>query len=268
MLKLSSLAAFGAIAVALSASIPAASAAPILTNRYSFTNGATDSIGGADLTLVGTTTVAGGQLVLPGGFHTNYAAATGSSLTTLSNTVTGASAITIEMWFTDEQAGASYSKVFMAGSGGASRFIDVTPRKFGSYNSQEFSINGEVDNFLSIVPTSAPYYFAASFDTATNLMTMHAGAVGGALVSKSASMGGYTLAGLGPLSYFALGYSAFNDPDFKGSIDEMRVWNGAFSAQNAAYDFAAGANSIPEPSSFLLMGLGLAALVMRKRKQN
>ena len=266
MFKISSLAAASTLALALAGVIAPAFATPILTNRYSFTTNANDSVGGANLTLVGATTVSGGQLQLPGGFHTNYAAATGSSLTSLSNTVNGARAITIEMWLTDAQAGASYSKVFMAGTGRA-KFINVTPRKFGAYNSQEFSINGEVDNYAAIMPTNVPYYFAASFDSTANLMTMHGGAVGGALVTKSAPMGGYALSGLGPLAYFTLGYSAFDDPDFKGSIDEMRVWNGAFSAQNAAYNFAAGPSSVPEPSSVLLMGLGLAVFALRRKRK-
>ena len=266
MFTISSAATVSTLALVLAGAIAPAFATPILTNRYSFTTNANDSVGGANLTLVGATTVSGGQLRLPGGFHTNYAAATGASLTRLSNTVNNARALTIEMWLTDGQAGASYSKVFMAGNGRA-KFINVTPRKFGSTNSQEISINGEVDNFASIVPTNVPFYFAASFDSTTNLMTMHSGAVGGALVSKSAPMGGYALSSLGPLAYFTLGNSAFDDPDFKGSIDEMRVWNGAFSTRNAAYNFAAGPSSVPEPSSILLMGLGLAVFAVRRKRK-
>jgi len=67
---------------------------PVLTHRYSFTTDASDSVGGANGTLMGAATVSGGKLVLDGSFGT-YVDLPASEINIATNT-----AVTFETWVT------------------------------------------------------------------------------------------------------------------------------------------------------------------------
>jgi hypothetical protein len=52
----------------------------------------------------------------------------------------------------------------------------------------------------------------------------------------------------------------------QGSIDEFRIWNQALSGSTIAAHNLLGASVVPEPSICALLGLGLAGLVIRRRR--
>jgi hypothetical protein len=84
----------------------------IVTHRYSFNGDPTDSIGDADATLIGNATITGGQLVLPGGPpRSNYA----SLPLEVGAGINSSTALTIEIWFTQNVA-QNWSKAFYFGN--------------------------------------------------------------------------------------------------------------------------------------------------------
>ena len=84
-----------------------------LAHRWSFDNNQ-DSVGGANLNLVGGASFTGGQLELPGGgARTNYASAPG-----ITGTLASSQSVTIEAWFTLDTL-QNWSKVWMFGTAGA-----------------------------------------------------------------------------------------------------------------------------------------------------
>ena len=86
-----------------------------------------------------------------------------------------------------------------------------------------------------------------TFDALNNLMSMY---LDGAL-ADSASMGGYNITQLGfNTARFGCGYF-YGDPDFNGSINELRIYSGSLSASDVANNFAAGPNALVQPGTFV-----------------
>ncbi|MES2658851.1 MAG: LamG-like jellyroll fold domain-containing protein [Verrucomicrobiota bacterium] len=225
--------------------------APVaLKHRYSFTSGATDSVGNAGLTLIGGAAVTGGELNLPGGAaRTNHATAQGAALTELAATIHGSTALTIEAWFNQDTA-VNWAKLFMAGAPSGADYMDITPRRQvdGNVSSHSIRNNSDTETHTTGGPNGAPlvnntqYYLAAMWNEAANRMTLEIGPLGGALAKYTVSMGGRKLADI-DITQFFLGSAVFwGDPDFDGQIDEFRIWSGELSDAKIAANFAAGSN--------------------------
>lgn len=227
----------------------------VLAHRYSFNAGAADTVGNADLTLVGGAAVTGGKLNLPGGAaRTNHATAQGAALTELATTITSSTALTIEAWFNQDTA-QNWAKIFMAGQPSGFNFMDITPRRLGDGNVSSISINngGVENNVKGGVPgplaNDTEYYFAATWNGVTNELVLRLGPAGGALQTHTATMGGKTLAALNIQQLFVGSAVQFGDPDFDGQIDELRIWKGALGASEVADHFVLGperVNTLPD----------------------
>lgn len=250
-----------------------------LAHRYSFTSDATDSVGNADLTLQGGASIAGGKLDTSdanGGSRNDGAFASGAALTELSNTITSASAITIESWFNQDGLN-NWAKLFMAGND-TGNYMDITPhRGVAAPNTDLFSasINDATHNENRVVASPAlgvdtEYYVAAIWNPQSDEMTITFGEVGGTLSTFVATMGGNLLSGL-TIGEFYLGSAVgFGDPDWDGQIDEFRIWTAALSQSQIASNFAAGPDAIgqtiPAPAA-LPAGLAMiVALAARRRR--
>ena len=120
------------VAAALFLSIPCALSAQVLQHDWSFnepsgSTTATDSIAGANISLLGGTSLGGGVLTLPGGAG-NYAQLPNGILSTYTNS------ITIETWLTDN-GGLGFSRAWSIGGGTAgpnnsfigNNYIDLIP---------------------------------------------------------------------------------------------------------------------------------------------
>jgi len=129
----------------------------------------------------------------------------------------------------------------------------MTPRRSIDGNVASISINngpGE-SNVKSAVPLTngLDYYFTATWNTQTDQLTLRLGPVGGSIVTQAATMGGKTLAALNIAQLYLGSAVQFDDPDFDGKIDELRVWDGALTAAEANQHFAAGPDdNTPVPS--------------------
>src|SRR5262249_8415048 len=86
---------------------------PGLLHRWSFNVDGSDSVGGANAALAGSTSISGGALQLPGGgTFANYASVN------ITNTLNSNTSLTVETWFTISQL-QSWSKVWMFGNNNA-----------------------------------------------------------------------------------------------------------------------------------------------------
>ncbi|MCB1131680.1 MAG: hypothetical protein KDN05_11155, partial [Verrucomicrobiae bacterium] len=218
----------------------------ILAHRYSFATDASDSVGGADLTTIGTASVTGGALQLPGGSsRTNCAIAPAATLPVLETTVRDSVALSMECWFR-QNAAQNWSKLFMAGRGAGGEYLDITPRRGNSGNVPSISFNnGSVESTAigtsaGQLPNNVDHYCAAVWNPVTDQLTISIGPVGGILKTHTASLGGRSLTAVA-INEFYLGAAVqFPDPDFNGSIDEFRIWSGALDSADIARHFTAG----------------------------
>jgi glucose/arabinose dehydrogenase len=225
---------------------------PTLLHRWSFNGDANDSIGGANATVAGTATVANNQLQLPGGGpFANYASINiGSTLSTNAS-------LTVETWMTINTL-TTWSKVWMFGvnnAGGepALSYIDFTPLTGPGPPKVDFdtSLTGEMNTLGGTDPallvTGHQYHVVVTFDAVANVMSLY---LDGAL-ADSASMGGYDITQLGfDTGHFGSGFY-FGDPDFNGSVNEMRIYSGSLAPLDVANNFAAGPDTVVPPGTFV-----------------
>ena len=215
---------------------------PFVVHRWSFNDG-TDSVSGSNVTLVGAASYSGGQLVLPGGAsHRDYATVN------IAPTFASSPSLTFEGWYTDN-AGLNWAKVWMFGYYSTSDYIDYTPRRGDANHQASMSFNpfnGEVNtaNLAFEPPVLTPgnvYHVVAAYDSVGNKMNLY---LNGALVATN-NMKGTDLTQIVATNGL-IGESLFGDPDFSGTVDEMRVWRGVLSAAQVAAMDAAGPSTIPD----------------------
>jgi hypothetical protein len=288
----------GLLLVGLCAATPAHAD---LTHEYSFTNGATDSIGGANGTLMNSATVSGGALQLNNpNFTGNTSGQTDTSgyLSLPVSILPTSGAVTIETWFTFTGSGFfteawTFSNATDANPPvGGEYFMDTisAPQPAGTPGSGNntggnhiveglhgYNPGPEIDAFGTTPGMGA---FGGGYldngDTCFSAVTIDSsGNLSYYLYDETAGVGGLQSVVAGdPLSDFAftnayLGRSAFSgDNATSGSIDEFRIYNNAETASVIAADYAAGPNvvlAVPEPVSFSVFAIGAAGLLLRRR---
>jgi uncharacterized protein YjdB len=209
--------------------------APILQHEWSFgepagSMTATDSIAGANITLLGAASLGGGMLTLPGGGG-NYAQFPNGILSTYSNS------ITIETWLTDN-AGQTWSRAWSFGGSTngpnnnfiQNNYIDLIPTA-GSQGGlwtefrQNFNTQDVIDNGDIPLPTYAEQYITVTYNASSQTCIMYSNGVPVALATGIAT----TPASFGFTYNNYLGLDQWNDPTFNGTYDEMRIWNGTVS---------------------------------------
>jgi glucose/arabinose dehydrogenase len=225
---------------------------PMLLHRWSFNGDANDSVGGANATLNGTASIANNQLQLPGGGPlANFA------FVDIGSTLSTNASLTVEEWMTINTL-TTWSKTWMFGYNDPAgeptlSYINFTPQTGPGPPKVDFDtgITGEMNTLGGTDPaplvTAHEYHVVVTYDALNNLMSMYLDGV----FADSASMGGYNITQLGfNTGRFGCGYY-FGDPDFNGSINELRIYSGALSASDVANDFAAGPNTLVQPGTFV-----------------
>lgn len=243
--------------------------AAILMHRYSFSADASDSVGTANGSNVGAVMFTGGQAIFPSGpSRTNYLSLPPS----IGTEIQSSTSITIELWFT-RTANAPWSKVFMFGlDSGVSSAIDAlefTPAKGDP--SGRSKVEASVDSVAyvwgrndtseasPIYSLGGQHYVTAVFDTSADSISFYSD---GALSGTAPFPSSFTDLSMPQLF---LGASVgWNDPDFAGSLNEFRVWNGSLNASEVLSHSSLGPDSIPEPTSGILL-LSATALLLRRR---
>ena len=224
--------------------------APVLAHRWSFNDG-TDSVGGANATLVGSASYSGGKLQIPGG-----AARVNGATVNITNTLATNPSITIEGWFTMTTL-QNWSKVWMFGTpnGGTQpglAYVDFTPRRgdgtsvpsisFDSVLATEVNTSGGANP--AIMLAGVEYHAAAVYNATSNLMYLY---INGSL-ADSASMGGANITQLSATEAWFGAAVYWGDPNLNGAINELRIWNGPLTAAQVTTDYQLGPNVLPRPT--------------------
>jgi|GEM_PF-3453459 len=249
-----------------------------LKHRYSFSGDGTDSVGTADLGVIGGASFGSSSLDLPnttpgGGLNDDQAQATGAPLTELADTFETADALTIESWI-NQDSQQTWAKTFMTGTG-QDDFITITPAAGNASNRLTAQVqidNVEIglDSGVTILDDT-DYYVALALDDANDQMSLYVGEVGGELHYTTIAMP-QELANL-DLTGFSLGSPLFwGGQDWDGQIDEFRIWESALDNGQIAANFAAGPDAlpgtaVPEPTTWVLFAVGMLGFVYHRRRK-
>ncbi len=221
------------------------SAHAAMLHHWSFNTDGTDSISGSNVTLVGTATISGGSLNLPGGgVFANY------GYVNLANTLLSNPTLSVECWYT-QTALTTWSKVWMFGvnnPGGEPQlsYIDFTPYTGLGGNPPKIDFDPNDNNELNApggpaLNAGQQYHVVTVYDAGLNRMSMW---INGVLIATNA-MGGETIQNLGfDTARFGCGFY-YGDPDLNGSINDIRIYNNALSALQIAVNLAAGPDTVP-----------------------
>ncbi len=208
-----------------------------LAHRYSFTTDASDSVGGANGTLIGDANVTGGHLVLDGnGSPATYVSLPGNIINISTN-----AAVTFEVW-TTIGATAEWSHVFEFGNTGANNIYFAPLADAGGFHSFGLSEGGGTGGqTLSWAHgwQNVTLHFTGVVDPTTGTLSEY---TNGVLVVASYN-------DTAPLTAIAtnnayLGKSSYGDPNATLSIDEFRIYSGALTPAQVAMSDLSGPNTV------------------------
>jgi hypothetical protein len=220
-----------------------------LGHRYSFTSDASDSVGGANGTPVNNATISGGAVHLPGGATSGSTACSYVSLP--NGIVSNYNSLTVETWLTDT-AGSVWAEPWSFGDssagagnppGNGTYYLGLIPHSGSGDMRVAFNNNqSEIDVIdpSTPLPLNQEEYVAVTYDypTATARLYLNGVQVGVASVPTD-----HAPLSLGATFNDWLGRDQFGgDPTFQGSLDELRIWNGAVSPLYLALSAIAGPN--------------------------
>jgi hypothetical protein len=210
-----------------------------IIHRYSFTADASDSVGGADGTLMGDATISGGQVVLDG------TAGTYVDLSAVGNDIGNLADATFEVWVTwQDPANGYWQRIFDFGMDTTTNMF-LTPHPNAHGPRFALTLNGGGDE--QQVETASPFPFGVETHVAVTLDA--ANQIGSLYVNGqiAAIIYGYTNtpSQMGATTNNYLGKSQYNDPYFNGSINEFRIYNRALSAADIATSYAGGPDGTP-----------------------
>jgi len=223
--------------------------AQTLTHRYSFTSDASDSVGGANGTLEGNATISGGQVVMDG---------VNSWVLLPPGLLNGYTAITVETWVTwqgpgSTGVGGAYQRIFDFGNTDQAPGV---PSPGGDQYDSVTLVANDANGALSFWSLDTRWYGSIEDqvveDLSTNVQHQVVWTYDG--VTSTVYVDGAALSVLSPLPvpydfvddtniWFGQSLSA-NDGHFWGSMNEIRIYNGALSPLQVALDAAAGPNTL------------------------
>jgi hypothetical protein len=216
----------------------------MLVHRYSFTADASDSVGAQDGTLFGTAQISGNAAVLSGDANLRN-----SYVDLPQHLISSYDSVTMEAWVTLGATIGVWARIFDFGSqnngAGGVNYVFFCPHTAtpstrvvlsdGAEAVLDLGAGSQLDGFSGHV--------AVVYDPPHNTQLLYTNGV----LFNSASLAGKLLSGVNDMHCW-LGKSLYaNDAGLAGSIDEFRIYAGAFTAAQVAADFAAGPNTVVLP---------------------
>lgn len=209
----------------------------VLAHRYSFTTDASDSVGGANGTIMGTASVSGGQLVLDGNLG-SYVDLPGGVINIATN-----SAVTIEAWVS---FGAPATWAYLFGFGntnngaGVGHIACVPSSENGGlhhWGITENIANGQTPTWSHAWANTNAHITCVVDPTTSTISIYRDGVLELAQYNASAPLS------LVQTNYAFIGRSFFNaDPYLTASIDEFRIYSGALTPAQVALTDRQGPN--------------------------
>ena len=214
----------------------------MLAHRYSFTTDASDSVGAQDGTIFGTATISGNAAVLIGsGTDKN------SYIDLPPGLVSSLDSVTMEAWVSLPSPVGTWSRLFDFGSqntgGNGVNYVFLSPHT-GTPSLRSVLSDGSEASADTIPPLDGfTGQIVVVFDPTTDTQAIYTNGV----LAVSAGLGGKKLSGVNDLHCW-LGRSMYaGDSGLSGSIDEFRIYAGAFTPAQVTADFNAGANTVVLP---------------------
>lgn len=205
-----------------------------LAHRYSFTSDTSDSIGGANGTIVGTPTgVSGGQLVLDGG---GYLSLPGNAIN-----ISTYATVTFEAWATIGNT-PQWSHLFEFGNPTVNNIYCAPRADAGGFHEFGLSEGGGVTGGQTLSWAhgwdNVTLHFTGVVDPTTSTMAVYTNGV--LMVASYTASAPLTLIGTNNAT---LGQSSYGDPNAIVSIDEFRIYRGALSPAQVAMSDLSGPSS-------------------------
>lgn len=217
-----------------------------LTHRFSFSDGAKDSVGKVEGKLMNGATVAEGKLVLKNE-NVSSSDAKVQYLDFGSPILPKSGSVTIAIWFTASDAG-DFARLLNVGDKEGSEglaFIYITPRTGEGQARAAISATDTGSRIPLDNPSLAdgkPHLMVVTIDGAANKMHMF---VDGIEPTAAVDLGENTLAKVKQNNNW-VGRSSFdNDAGLTGSIDEIRVFDTALSLEEVTAMTKAGPDALP-----------------------
>ncbi len=238
--------------------------APALTHRYSFNDPPTnpdltpntnivDSVGRANAVLLGN----GGALLGTYVFLDGGSADTEHGYVQLPpDLFTNYGAVTFETWVTDDGSLDS-APIFDFGLN-TTRYMSLSlPSAYLGFLRGSYTIGGEgaeqVVQMIGRPPANTPVHIVWTSDGAAQMGRLYAN---GLLVGTNNNLA-LTPEDIGTTTNNWLGRSQYADPYFAGTIDELRIYNGALDPLTIAINSAAGPDVIPNAGALASLTLTL-----------
>ncbi len=232
--------------------------ATTITHRYSFTADASDTIGGAGGQLAGGAAISGGAVALDGS----------SGYVNLPNDLfTNYTSVTFEAWFTDNGS-STWARIWDFGNssggednqGGGVSYMYLTSISSGSGLRGAYNLGSgeQLIDYSTRPAISGEHHLVWTQDGNTHIAKIY---LDGTLVAENDNFSD-TPAGIGSTVNDWLGRSQYNDPYFKGSIDEFRIYNGALDPLPIAVNLAAGPDQlVTDPGALQSVNLQAAPVM-------
>jgi hypothetical protein len=229
-----------------------------LIHRYSFTDDASDSVGGADGVLVNNTGAAAfvdGHAVMGNDGTQSNDSGTGDYIDLPNGLISKLSQMTVQCWatYTDESL-AIWSRVLSFGesndgedssaSGSESTYLTIQPNRSGNIAGAEYRNQGDpvLDMVLSgrVALHEEVQYTLVHDDLAGTTKLYLDGVI---------QAGAHTIVALKEFNDINmwLGRGQWNDPLFVGSFNECRIYDTALTAEEIALSYLTGPDELPVP---------------------
>jgi uncharacterized protein YjdB len=221
----------------------------LLQHRYSFVSDATDSVGGANGTIIppnggAAATIANG-LMLPGNQNGGFGYSGYVSLPT--GLLTNTSSLTVETWVT-QNTGDTWAELWDFGNSGSQNFALIPyPANNGGNMEVAFTPHGNEIDLQSAIsfPNSSEQYICVTFNSSSLVGNLYQN--GNLVATQTYPDATYTpgtIGGAAGTDENMLGNDVYGDYQFNGTIYEFRIWDGAVSPLYIAVASAAGPGAV------------------------